>query len=289
MKKTVCVSMVTMVAALSLSACTNVPSVPIIVPQLKIPRVINNTLPSGKGVQQANAFLSAGKKRDAASAYFSASKNYRSPERERLILQAAELAATFNDVDLTQRYLAPVSFSTLNAENKARYRFTQGLLAKNDRNYSEVLRLLPQRVNGLPMGLAQKILNTRMLAAKASSNKLDLVQELVLNDATLTKEYQVKLNNNRIWEHVLLIDRQVLDQKRKAINNPVLKGWLELGYLVKGFKGAGKVSPTFRIKLKDWQKHYPNHPGNEKVEQLLKYKAMAKATPKLGGVKPAKK
>jgi len=106
MKKTVCVSMVTMVAALSLSACTNVPSVPIIVPQLKIPRVINNTLPSGKGVQQANAFLSAGKKRDAASAYFSASKNYRSPERERLILQAAELAATFNDVDLTQRYLA---------------------------------------------------------------------------------------------------------------------------------------------------------------------------------------
>jgi len=287
MKKSVFLAAVIVPAFLA--ACANTPSVPNIVPQLRIPRVINNTLPNGKDIQQANALLKAGRKREAASAYFSASGHYRSPERERLILQAAELAASFNDIDLTQRYLAPINYSGLNAENKARYRFSQALLAKNDRNYAEVLRILPQRVSGLPMGLAKKILSTRMNAAKASSNKLDLVQELVLNDATLTEDYQVRLNNNRIWEHVLLVDRQALDQKRKTINNPVLKGWLDLGYLVKGFKGAGSVSPTFRIKLKDWQKHYPNHPGNEKVEQLLRYKPVAKVKPYLGGVKPAKK
>ena len=275
-------------AILWLGGCSNVPTIPNIVPQLRIPRVTNNTLPKGQDIQQANAFLKAGKKREAAAAYFAASKDYRSPERERLILQAAELAATFNDIDLTQRYLAPVNYSGLNAENKARYRFTQALLAKNDRNYPEVLRILPQRVDGLPIELAQKILSTRMNAAQASKNKMALVQELVLHDATLTEEYQVKLNNDRIWNHVLLMDRQELDKGRKTIKNPILKGWLELGYLVKGFKGSGSVSPVFRIKLKDWQKHYPTHPGNVKVEQLLKYKPVATVKPYLGGIKPAK-
>jgi len=273
---------------LCLGACSNAPAIPNIVPQLRIPRVDNNSLPSGKDIQLANAFLKAGKKRDAAAAYFSASKKYRSPNRERLALQAAELAATFNDVDLTQRYLAPVNYSRLNKENQARFRFTQALLAKNDRSYREVLRILPQRVNGLPMGLAQKILSTRMNAAQASSNKLDLIQELVLNDATLTENYQVKLNNDRIWEHVLLMDRQELDNDRKKISNSILKGWLDLGYLVKGYKGSGTVSPVFRVKLKDWQKHYPSHPGNAKVEQLLKYKPATKLKPYLGGVKPTK-
>ncbi len=271
-----------------LGACSNVPTIPNIVPQLRIPNVGFNPLPNGKEVQQANAFLKVGKKRDAASAYFSASKKYRSPERERLMLQAAELAASFNDIDLTQRYLAPVNYSSLNTENQARYRFTQALLAKNDRNYQEVLRILPQRVNGLPIALAQKILRTRMESAKASQNKLALVQELVLQEATLSEEYQIKLNNDRIWNHVLLMPRQELDSARKTMKHPVIKGWLELGYLVKGFKGSGSVSPIFRIKLKDWQKHYPTHPGNRKVEQLLNYKPAAKVTPYLGGVKPSK-
>lgn len=273
---------------LLLGGCANTSTIPNIVPQFGIAGVDNHSLPKGKDIQLANALYKAGKKREAASAYFDASKHYRSPERERLILQAAELAATFNDIDLTQRYLNPVRYSDLNAENQARYRFSQALLAKNDRNYSEVLRILPQRVNGLPMGLAQKILSTRMNAAKASNNKMALLQELVLNDATLTEEYQVKLNNDRIWNHVLLMDRQELDKNRKTLKNPILKGWLDLGYLVKGFKGSGSVSPVFRIKLKDWQKHYPNHPGNRQVEQLLKYKPKAKVKPQLGGIKPAK-
>ena len=271
-----------------LGACSNVPTIPNIVPQLRIPNVGFNTLPRGKGVQQANAFLKAGKKREAASAYFAASKKYRSPERERLMLQAAELTAAFNDVDLTQRYLAPINYSGLNTENQARYRFTQAQLAKNDRNYREVLRILPQRVNGLPIGLAQKILRTRMNSAKASEDKLALVQELVLQEATLSEEYQIKLNDDRIWSHVLLMSQQELDNGRKKTKHPVMKGWLELGYLVKGFKGSGSVSPVFRIKLKDWQKQYPTHPGNKKVEQLLKYKPATKVTPYLGGVKPSK-
>ena len=286
MNRTMIKIVLTLPFLISLGACTSIPSASDILPQIRIPSVDFNTLPDGKDILQANSFLKAGKKREAASAYFSASKKYRSPQRDRLILQAAELAASFRDMELTQRYLAPINFSKLNKENQARYRYTQTQLALNDKNYREVLRILPQRVNGLPYELAEKILKTRMIAAKSSQDKLALIQELVLQEPTLAEAYQVRQNNNRIWNHVLLMSKNELESSRKTIKHPTLKGWLELGYLVNTLKGKGGISPIFHNRLLNWQKHYPNHPGNEKVLQLLNYRTTT--TPYLGGIKPSK-
>ena len=264
------------------------PTVSDIVPQIRLPSVDSHAMPSGKDIQQANSHLKAGRRREAASTYFAASKNYRSPERERLILQAAELSAFIKDSALTQHYLAPINYATLNKENKVRYRYSQAQLALNDKNYRETLRILPQRVNGLPIGLAEKILKSRMIAAQSSADKLAIVQELVLQENTLSESYQIKANNNRIWNHVLLMQSGELDKGRKTISHPIIKGWLELGHLVNSLKTTKKITPIFRIKLADWQRHYPAHPGNAKVVQLLNYQPAAKVTPYLGGVKPSK-
>ncbi len=168
-----------LILLLSLNACSTISDI-VPLPSISLPTLDGHALPKGKEIELANAYLSAGKKREAASAYFDASRNYRSPERERLILQAAELAAIIKDSNLAQRYLSPLRFPALNTENQARFRFTQGQLAINDKNYREALRILPQRVNGLPDGLSKKILNARMRAAQSSRDRISLVQELVL-------------------------------------------------------------------------------------------------------------
>jgi len=62
--------------ALLLSACGSLPP---IVPQRPAPQADNHALPAGPDIQQANAFLASGDKREAASAYFAAANNYRSP------------------------------------------------------------------------------------------------------------------------------------------------------------------------------------------------------------------
>jgi len=274
--------------SLTLGACTSLPTVSDIVPQIRLPGVDSHAMPTGKGIQQANNYLQEGRRREAASAYFAASKNYRSPERERLILQAAELSAFIKDSELTYRYLAPINYATLNKENKMRYRYSQAQLALNDRNYRETLRILPQRVNGLPVGLAEKILKSRMIAAQSSADKLAIVQELVLQENTLAEPYQIKANNNRIWNHVLLMSKEELDKGRKIIGHTTIKGWLELGYLVNTLKSTKKITPVFRMKLANWQRHHPSHPGNEKAIQLLNYQPAAKTRPYLGTVKPSK-
>ena len=258
-----------------------------IVPQL--PKADNYSLPVGQDIAQANALLAAGKKREAASAYFSASGNYRPPERERLILQAAELAAIIKDTDLTQKYLAPITFSALNPENQARYRFTQAQLALNDDNYRETLRILPQRVNDLPHELGEKILNARMSAAKSSGDKLALVQELVLQEPNLKEDYQISLNHDRIWNHAKQIPAFQLNDAKNRINHPVLKNWLDLAQLARISKNGSAVQrESLRGDLANWLQRNPNHPGNAKAVSLLNAAPDTVVTPYVSDAKPAK-
>jgi len=240
-------------------------SLPPIVPQRPAPQSDNHAMPVGRDVEQANAFLAAGKKREAASAYFAAAQHHRSPYRERLILQAAELASIFKDTDLTMRYLSALNANSLNPENLARYRFTQAQLALNDRNYSEALRLLPQRVTHLPAGLADKILNARMNAAQSSGNKMTLVQELVLQENRLNSDSERKLNNDRIWGHIQQMPLEQINAGRR-IAHPGLRAWLDLAYLQKtnqhNFSGL-------KSGITHWQARNPNHPANAKAQNLL--------------------
>ena len=272
---------------LSLSACSTISDI-VPLPSITLPTLDRHALPKGKDIELANALLAAGKKQEAANAYFDASRNYRSPERERLILQAAELAAIIKNENLAQRYLSPLNYPTLNPENQARFRFTQAQLALNDKNYREALRILPQRVSGLPDGLAKKILNARMRAAQSSRDRISLVQELVLQEPTLKNDYEIKLNHDRIWNHIQQIPRQSLNTQRKHINHTVLRNWLDLGYLARLAKDSGEISPIARNNLKGWQQRNQGHPGNSKIAEILKSAPAATVTPYLGGTKPAK-
>ncbi len=282
-KKRMIRSSLILMLLISLSACSTISDI-VPLPPIALPTLDRNALPAGKDIELANALLAAGKQRDAASAYFEASQNYRSPERERLILQAAELAAIMKDSNLTQRYLSPLRYPTLNVENQARFRFTQALLALNDRNYREALRILPQRTAGLPDGLAKKILNARMRAAQSSRDRISLVQELVLQESTLKNDYEVKLNHDRIWNHIQQIPKQSLNANRKRINHTVLKSWLDLGYIARSAKDAGEISSITSANLKSWQQRNQAHPGNDKIADILKSAPAATVTPYLGGV-----
>lgn len=271
----------------TLSACGSISNIvpQISLPSISLPTLDRHALPVGKDIDLANTFLAAGKRREAANAYFDASRNYRSPERERLILQAAELATIIKDANLAQQFLSPIRYASLNSENQARFRFTQAQLALNDRNYRETLRILPQRVRGLPDGLAKKILNARMKAAQSSRDRIALVQELVLQEPNLKNDYEVKLNHDRIWNHINQIPRQQLNLNRKQINHKVLKNWLDLGYLARLAKDNDEITPTARQNILGWKQRNVGHPGNVKAENLLKTSGGAIVTPYAGDSK----
>ncbi len=262
-------------------------TIPDIVPQIPLPILNKPSAPIGKDIEQANDFLAAGKQHDAASAYFAAANHYPSPQRERLILQAAELAANFKDNNLAQRYLDPISssasFNKMSKENQARFRLVQGQLAINDGNQREALRIFPQRVSDLPPALGDKILKARMTAAQSSRDKLALIQELVLQEPRLQNRDAIDLNHKRIWNLIKQMPLQNIKDGASQINHPILKQWLTLGAMAREVRANETDESSYQRGIKGWIKLNPTHPGIVEAKKLLKEKPTAVVTPYRGG------
>ncbi len=243
-------------------------------------RIDHNRLPTGLEVERANTLLNRGQHREAAKAYFNASQKYSSPDRERLILQAAELAILFRDGALTQIYLSALG-RQLNAQNMARYRYIQGQLAMLDANHKEALRLLPKNIKNLPEGLQQKILNARMSAAQSSGDPVALAMELVLQESRLQQTYLVKLNHDRIWNQINRLSETDLDKARSSVPHPILRGWLDLNYLK---RISSSDSAQLNRNIKRWQRNFPRHPANSRATKMIRNTTV---TPYQPTVKPA--
>ncbi|OQX04417.1 MAG: LppC family lipoprotein [Thiothrix lacustris] len=122
-------------------------------------------------VEQANALFSQGKKREAAQTYYAAAARYPSPQRERVILQAAEIAASIGDATLTNTYLAKVPAATLDGENRARQAYVKALLALQQNDPAFALRSLPTNLDELSPALREKVKHIQQRAQAMASGK----------------------------------------------------------------------------------------------------------------------
>lgn len=130
-------------------------------------------------VQQANNLLKQGKKREAAQAYYAAAARYPSPQRERVILQAAELAASIGDTNLTNGYLARISSSSLDGENQGRYAYVKALLALQSNNPKLALSTLPTNLDNLSPALREKVQNVRQRAQSSGNGSVNVQAAMI--------------------------------------------------------------------------------------------------------------
>jgi outer membrane PBP1 activator LpoA protein len=143
----------------SLSACS-------VVPSTGLPS--NGVDAVSASVRHANNLLRQGKKLEAADAYYKASLNQASPHKERLVLQAAEIASSAKDKSLTKHYLSKLNRGRLNDENKARHAYVRALLAVLDKHYRAALKVLPQQRGKISAALWNKIQRLRQQISKQS-------------------------------------------------------------------------------------------------------------------------
>ncbi|MGV6810193.1 MAG: penicillin-binding protein activator [bacterium] len=148
-------------ALLTLTACSTAPvSSPTPAPQQ--PSNAANTIAAD--IQRANALLKEGKQLDAANMYYQAALKAKSPQRERLILQAAEVAAYVKDMSLARHYLKKLQKRALTPENLARESYVKASIALLEDNPDYALKLLPQQRGKLPSALWSKINRVRQQA-----------------------------------------------------------------------------------------------------------------------------
>ncbi len=122
------------------------------------------TVQNDVAIQDANELLKQNKKREAAQAYFNAANGFASPQKERVILQAAELAASTGDDNLTNNYLAKIDANNLDGENKGRYAYVRALIALQNNNADAALQQLPDDTATLSPALREKVNHIRQRA-----------------------------------------------------------------------------------------------------------------------------
>lgn len=115
-------------------------------------------------VDLGNQLFKQGRKAEAADVYYRAALGLPSPQRERVILQAAEVTASLGDDTTTKRYLNKIPRQTLTGENQARYRYTLALLALQNEQANQALVLLPAPNSAMSEGLLNKVQLVRQRA-----------------------------------------------------------------------------------------------------------------------------
>lgn len=119
---------------------------------------------SAPSVELGNQLFKQGRKQEAADTYYRAALGLPSPQRERVILQAAEVTASLGDDKTTKQYLKKIPRQALVGENQTRYRYTLALLALQNEQANLALRLLPMNASEMSDGLQNKIQLVRQRA-----------------------------------------------------------------------------------------------------------------------------
>ncbi|MCK5727026.1 MAG: penicillin-binding protein activator [Thiotrichaceae bacterium] len=135
---------------------------PVVLPEPNLP-----TLPAtavNDKIRLANQLYKQGLHREAADTYYHAGLEKAPPTRNRLILQAIEIAAIIPDTSVMQHFYKAINSRHLSNENTARYNYTKALLALLQKQPNIALDILQQSYPALPAGLQKKIEQTRQQA-----------------------------------------------------------------------------------------------------------------------------
>lgn len=262
MKKLSLLAFPLLTAQLLLTGCETIP----VTRDISIPEAepVGTSPAANQQIQLANQLYQQGKKREAAVAYFQAGEMSRTPERERLMLQAIEVAAMLPDKQLMNQYFDAIPTANLDKNNRARYDYTKALLALLDNQPQFALDILPNDISGLAKGLGNKILITRLRAAEKTGNKFAIILERVRQDGYLQTERNRNHNRQQIWQHIGKLSPTEIDQQRRATNDRNLRGWLDLAHL----KNISKDQETLTNNLNNWRKNFPNHPARSISDTL---------------------
>ena len=257
-------SLFLIISALYLSACDTLPTASTPPPEAE--PVVRLPPASTQQVKQANALYHQGKKREAAYTYFAAGKNSSSPERERLMLQAVEVAAMLPDEKMMQQFFAAIQTSRLDSNNRARYDYGKALLALIKNQPAIALDILPVDVRHLASGLANKILITRLRAADKTKDSFIIAKERIHQYPFLKTLKSQNSNRQKIWQYLNKLSNAKITLERGRARKPELRGWLDLVYLYRLRNTEG----TLKNNLESWRKNFPKHAAEPISYSLVK-------------------
>ncbi len=227
--------------------------------------------------------------------YLKQAENATSPQKEELLLLAADYFARAHNISLSQRTLSQIEHpQRLSTELISRQSLVQAQILLVENNAFAALQLLNNLPDSALTGENSRLFYQRRANAyRQMGNYLAATRNLVWLAGLLEPSPKRDAIHAEIWDLLQNIPLQSLLSLQQHAYSLETQGWLELAYL---YKLHREDQQQLNLATLRWQNQYPNHPisdpsqfvGEINLPKLEKYpKQIAVLVPLSGPLKRA--
>ncbi len=190
--------------------------------------------------------------------YLNQAENARSPEREELLLWAADYFARAHNISLSQHTLGRIEQPKyLSSELKSKLALVQAQILLVENNAFAALQLL----NNLPDSVLTEensilFYQRRADAYRQMGNYLAATRNLIWLAGKLEPSPERDSTHTEIWDLLQNIPLQSLMSLKQHAYSEETQGWLELAYL---YKLHRENPEQLNLATLRWQNQYPHH------------------------------
>ena len=187
----------------------------------------------------------------------------KSPERENLLLQAAQLYIKQGKAEKARNLVNDFNADKLTEPSFATYSEIVAQLELNDGNVDSARRILTnhrleRQLNALEPEQEARLRELRAQAFERAGQLSDSVSERISLSAILTSNAATNTNQEALWRTLMTIPLADLQASAARGGNGITQGWYSLAALTKnntqGLEGQ-------QAQLSQWLKQWKNHPA----------------------------
>lgn len=194
-----------------------------------------------------------------------------SPERESLLLQAADLYLAQNRNDKAHQIINDLSPTKLTDNNFARYSQTAATLQLKEGNLESARPILTnqrleQQLNSLEPSIEASLRELRAQLFERSGQLHEAIDERINLTAVASGNNQTR-NQDKIWQILMLMPYTELQSQAAKGSGGVTQGWYSLAALS---KNNVQDIASLQAAVQNWQNQWRNHPAANNLPKDLR-------------------
>lgn len=203
----------------------------------------------------------------AAQVYLQAAESVPGPERNPLLIRAAEAALRGDRRDLATQAVRRIDSSHLTLNQRVRIDLVLAGLGELPGGPADWLQRLPPPGKDADADFAERLSSTRADAFLRQGDVVEAVQALVERERWLSEADAISRNQARIWSILRTAPSTGTQFQGRSGLDSVTQGWLDLATLQ---RAVWTQASDRNESLDAWERRYPQHPGTDIVLDLLR-------------------
>jgi outer membrane PBP1 activator LpoA protein len=196
----------------------------------------------------------------------------KSPERESLLLEAADIYANQNNLDKARNLVSAMNASQLPDSTFVKHSQVSANIALKEGDVERARRILTntrleQQLKALEPQQEALLRELRAQAFERSGQRQDSIAERITATAVLTGAQATTQNQEALWQTLMLLPLNELQANALKGSGGITQGWYSLAALSKN----NTQNPASQLAaLTQWQAQWRNHPAANNLPKDLR-------------------